>query len=576
MSASAATRLRQLATQYHGGEIDLQSYRRLRAELLDRLTSADVDAEEPGTTLPQRTRPVVTAPAPATAPVHVHAPVPVPAPPPPRPQAVTEPQPGSAPQAKPAPVARKGGAGGIVITIIVIAALALGAVWYFYLRAPLASSGAAAEQADATPESYHAINDFLAADDWSDEQIANFNTRWATLPDEMRDSALDQPWYQDFVERVRSQVKERRALTATAESAGSVEGPLSALASSVGIDISSPDTIVPPRARVTTNDAVAMDKTAAMSASQHPSKNAAQPAQSAAASAPAKTAAPSTAGSGKSAPSLQQAASGSRASPPMTPGSNPDRCRIELVGSRKPRCRDALSVGGFGPFLAVVPAGAFQMGNKDVAQEQPVHGVRIAKPFAIAEHETSQGEFALFCTETKRGCEAQPWSGDDFPVVRVDWQDARDYVTWLSKVSGNTYRLATEAEWEFAARGGGTALYPSGTSLAPTDAVFSHTDKLTAPWPRSHKINANTSAANTFRLYHSIGNVREWVEDAWSANYSGAPDDGSARRNGDSALRVVRGGAYSDPAAKLRFTTREGLDPSTRDAMTGFRVVREL
>jgi len=210
------------------------------------------------------------------------------------------------------------------------------------------------------------------------------------------------------------------------------------------------------------------------------------------------------------------------------------------------------------------------MGSRQISQEGPVHAVTISRPFAIAEHETSQGEYQSFCTQAKRNCEAQPWPGDDYPVVKVSWQDAHDYAAWLSSVTGFRYRLATEAEWEYAARGGGAALYPQGEALAQTDAVYSVNEKLAAPWRRGQRINA------AFRLFHAIGNVREWVEDPWVPSHEGAPADGSARKSGEGTQRVVRGGAYTDLGPKLRFTTREGADGSTRDAITGFRVVREF
>jgi formylglycine-generating enzyme required for sulfatase activity len=562
MSASAATRLRQLATQYHGGELDLSSYRRMRAELLDRLTSSEVEPEEAVTTLPQRTRAVPTAPAPPA----VSAPKPAPAasgPPPPAAE-------------KNAPRKRSSGIY-VVVGLLVVAAAAAG---YFYLRpvAPAASNDAAPPP-DTTSESYLAIHDFLAADDWSDEQLANFNTRWATLPDDQRVAALDQSWYRDFVERVRSRVKERRALTATADRPGTVEGPLSALASSVGIDISSPDAIVVPVRRPVVSEGGDEDRGAATTTAasqQRPIAATSPTATPPAIAASEKAAVPASTGAATktaSAAVRQAGATASSAAAPLSPpdnSNNPDRCRLELVGSRRPKCRDALAGGGLGPFMIVIGKGGFEMGSRQIAQEEPVHPVTFSKPFAIAEHEASQAEYKAFCSQTGRACEAQPWQGDDYPVVRVSWQDAHDYAAWLSRVTGNKYRLATEAEWEFAARGGGAALYPSGDSLAQTDAVYSENEKLSSPWRRAQKINA------AFRLFHTIGNVREWVEDPWSSTYAGAPADGSARASGEGALRVVRGGAYTDLKPKLRFTTREGLEASTRDAITGFRVVRDF
>ncbi len=620
MSASASTRLRQLATQYHGGELNLQNYRRLRAELLDRLTSADASAganagtvasvDESSVTLPKYPRPPAVLPSSSSEPAMLAAPampapvtsatpaiaapvaviVPVapakpatraPAPQPPRVQPATAPRsatpapdPTPPPTASAAAPARSGGGGKFVVVLVIVAAIGAGAFWYFKLR-PAASASADTEQAVPTAESYRAINDFLAGEDWSDEQIANFNSRWSTLPDDMRNAAIEETWYQEFVGRVRSQVKERRALMATADSVGTVDGPLSALASSLGIDVSSPDAVVV-RSRIRPNAAASDPSGSTRATGLQPANSTASAERPKDSDAPPATTAASTPaatpGATKSAAAATQPASAAKHAALVNTAdvANPDKCRVELVGSRKPRCRDALNVGGFGPFLAMIPAGGFDMGSKQVAQEQPVHRVTIAKPFAIAEFETSQAEFQLFCSHTKRACEAH-WQGGDFPMVRVNWRDARDYAAWLSEVSGKSYRLATEAEWEYAARGGSSGLFPSGDALSQTDAVFSVTDKLGAPWPRSQRINANA-----FRLYHSIGNVREWVDDAWLPSFAGAPSDGSARAAGDAAQRVVRGGAYTDAAAKLRFTTREGVDATTRDLITGFRVVREL
>jgi formylglycine-generating enzyme required for sulfatase activity len=95
--------------------------------------------------------------------------------------------------------------------------------------------------------------------------------------------------------------------------------------------------------------------------------------------------------------------------------------------------------------------------------------------------------------------------------------------------------------------------------------------KQPSPAPRSQKFNQNA-----FRLQHTLGNVREWVEDPWSADYTAAPSDGSATRAASGDMRVVRGGSYADGAAALRFSARESLKENTRDAWTGFRVMREV
>jgi formylglycine-generating enzyme required for sulfatase activity len=155
--------------------------------------------------------------------------------------------------------------------------------------------------------------------------------------------------------------------------------------------------------------------------------------------------------------------------------------------------------------------------------------------------------------------------------VNVSWDDARAYADWLSEVTHHHYRLPTEAQWEYAARAGRTGLFPSGDALSATDAQFSGPTKQTVAARRSQTFNANA-----FRLLHTVGNVREWVEDPWIPNFSGAPGDGSAAKSAQSASRVVRGGSYADGAMRLRLSMREGLPLTTRDVITGFRIAREL
>jgi serine/threonine-protein kinase PpkA len=246
-------------------------------------------------------------------------------------------------------------------------------------------------------------------------------------------------------------------------------------------------------------------------------------------------------------------------------------CRIDLIRSRRPLCHDTLPPGVEGPLLALIPAGSFDMGSTAAPEEQPVHHVTIQEPFAISVYEVSQGEFKHYCEQAKRPCAPQPWAGDDYPVVNVSWDDARAYTEWLSGVTHHRYSLPTEAQWEYAARAGRTGLFPNGDALSATDAQFSGLTKQTAAARRSQSFNANA-----FRLLHTVGNVREWVEDSWIQNFVGAPSDGSAVKPAQAGMHVARGGSYTDGATRLRLSMREGLPINTRDVTTGFRIVREL
>ena len=244
-------------------------------------------------------------------------------------------------------------------------------------------------------------------------------------------------------------------------------------------------------------------------------------------------------------------------------------CRTSLVKSRKPFCRDKIEGVGNGPTMVVIRNGKFTMGGNN-RNEQPAHTVTISSPFAMSVHEISFGDYENFCVSTGSSCPKQPWSGKDYPVVNITHKDATSFAEWLSEKTGQTYRLPSEAEWEYAARAGTKTKYPFGDKILITNAVFSDRKELSAPLPKSDRsINRNK-----FRLYHMVGNVREWVADTWHDSYSGAPDDGSARIASGGSEYVVRGGSYTDSAEALRSGARNKT--SSADNYTGFRVLQEL
>ncbi len=247
---------------------------------------------------------------------------------------------------------------------------------------------------------------------------------------------------------------------------------------------------------------------------------------------------------------------------------NKAACKTSLVKSRKPFCQDRIEGAGNGPKMVVIRSGKFTMGGKEKT-EQPVHTVTINSPFAMSVHEISFGEYEIFCQSENLSCPKQPWLGKDYPVVNVSHSDAISYTEWLSQKTEQLYRLPTEAEWEYAARAGTKTEYPFGDKILITDAVFSAKKKLSAPLPKTDRsINRNK-----FRLYHMVGNIREWVADSWHDGYSGAPEDGRVRVS-DVNEFVVRGGSYTDSSNALRSGAREKL--SSADKYTGFRVLQEL
>jgi formylglycine-generating enzyme required for sulfatase activity len=221
----------------------------------------------------------------------------------------------------------------------------------------------------------------------------------------------------------------------------------------------------------------------------------------------------------------------------------------------------------------------------DTSDERPPHAVSIPR-FAVSKYDITFAEWQA-CV-TFGGCRTTPNPDDQFwgrrtrPVINVAPEDAQEYVAWLSQVTGQTYRLLSEAEWEYAARGY-TSLndphyrYPWGDAApvcdrnAPNGAAFDHCldrDRRTFP--------VGSFPPNRFGLYDMAGNVSQWVQDCYAESYSLHPADGSAFVRSFCAGRVTRGGSWESPAESLRSSMRRMEFPHLRDEVTGFRVARAL
>ena len=242
---------------------------------------------------------------------------------------------------------------------------------------------------------------------------------------------------------------------------------------------------------------------------------------------------------------------------------NKNACNAAQLETRRRNCFDVLSNGENGPVMRVLPAGEFVMGSDKNAEEQPVRSVVVAKPFAISVFEVKAAEFRLYCKATGSGCPAEPWPDDEMPVVDVSWHEAVAYSEWLTAQTGQSYRLPTEEEWEYAVRAGTTTAYPFGDKLLPAQARFSSITNYESPLPASDR----TTQKNEFGLWHVIGNVREWVGTDWSSLANAA---------GGASLKVVRGGSYASNDDELRSAARQGMAASDKDNRTGFRLLREL
>ncbi|MGF1454881.1 MAG: SUMF1/EgtB/PvdO family nonheme iron enzyme [Alphaproteobacteria bacterium] len=256
--------------------------------------------------------------------------------------------------------------------------------------------------------------------------------------------------------------------------------------------------------------------------------------------------------------------------------------------------RDTLSGGGQGPEMVVIPSGEFRRGSPDSepgrgSNEGPQRTVRIGYQFAAGTYEVTWAEWEACVTDG--GCNgAGPegaggdygWGRGNRPVINVDWNDAQAYVQWLSRETGERYRLLSEAEWEYVARAGTTTPFYFGNTITPDQANYDGSYAyIGGPKGTYHKktMPVGSYPRNAFGVHDMHGNVWEWVQDCWHENYNRAPRDGSAwmaANGGNCSRRVLRGGSWGSRPQILRSAIRNWSYPSYRFSRIGFRVARTL
>ncbi|WP_170295718.1 SUMF1/EgtB/PvdO family nonheme iron enzyme [Azospirillum brasilense] len=227
------------------------------------------------------------------------------------------------------------------------------------------------------------------------------------------------------------------------------------------------------------------------------------------------------------------------------------------------------------PVMVRIAPGSFTMGSdQGDRSERPVHKVTIAKPFALGAYEVTVAEWRA-CVEgggCTGGMPRMTKPTDSTPIHNISWLEAQAYAKWLSQKTGQRYRLPSEAEWEYAARGGTTGRYwwdgQTGT-LANCKDCGGAQERLTPASVGSYK-------PNPFGLHDMNGGVAEWVADCWHADYAGAPTDGSAWTSTNCRERVLRGGSWRGGLADITDTARLFYDPDVRYLNNGVRVLREL
>ena len=270
-----------------------------------------------------------------------------------------------------------------------------------------------------------------------------------------------------------------------------------------------------------------------------------------------------------------------------------ERARRELgpvVGDIFRDCADC-------PEMVVVPSGSFMMGSPPSEEgrddgEGPVHRVTIGARFAVGVYEVTRGEFGRFVSSTGRSMGNECWTYEDgewkkgsgrswlspgfsqtylHPVVCVNWEDAQAYVDWLSRETGEAYRLLSESEWEYVARAGTRTRYHWGNDIGRN---LANCWDCGSRWDGESTSPVGVFGANAFGLHDVHGNVIERVEDCVNESYAGAPRDGSAWKGGDCSQHVFRGGSWAGDPRFLRAANRYWNVTGYRSYNVGFRVAR--
>jgi formylglycine-generating enzyme required for sulfatase activity len=243
------------------------------------------------------------------------------------------------------------------------------------------------------------------------------------------------------------------------------------------------------------------------------------------------------------------------------------------------------------PTMMVVPAGSFWQGSDDasplaVGKEKPRRKISFAEDFAVSVYEITLAQWDQ-CVDDN-GCKISPrdngWGRANRPVIMVSWNDAQEYVDWINKKTGQTYRLPSESEWEYFARAGEEGDWLGGDPSrvcefgniagAETDFRWQHDD--CSDGAMAETLPAGSYKPNAFGLYDVIGNVAEWTLDCMNLSYLDAPADGSAWNRGMCNSRMTRGGSWFTGSREVRLPARFNLQTGDRNDFTGFRLVRTV
>ncbi|MCC8402785.1 SUMF1/EgtB/PvdO family nonheme iron enzyme [Paraburkholderia sp. MMS20-SJTN17] len=297
---------------------------------------------------------------------------------------------------------------------------------------------------------------------------------------------------------------------------------------------------------------------------------AAQSSHAAQSTQPAQGARPATQASAATPASAHPAAAPSPA-PPATTAAAPLAEKAVAHPPSAGEMRDCAAC----PIMVPVPAGSFAMGsNTDDPSEKPVHRVNIGAPFAIGKFPVTVEQWNV-CVAANACPKLTPQSNSNkfAPARDLSWDDAQQYVKWLTRTTGKPYRLPSEAEWEFADRAGTTTAYWWGEQMRKGTA---NCKDCGDPWHKEGPESVGTFAANPLGLYDMNGGVWEWTADCWHNSYQGAPVDGRVWDTPGCEMRVIRGGSWREGGDYMLSATRFKYSAGVRQSQDGFRVVKDL
>ena len=223
------------------------------------------------------------------------------------------------------------------------------------------------------------------------------------------------------------------------------------------------------------------------------------------------------------------------------------------------------------PAMVALPGGSFAMGSGDDPSEKPVHKVTVA-PFSIGKYPVTVKEWKKCVAAQACADVSPPGSDENAPISNVSWNDALQFTSWLSRVSGKNYRLPTEAEWEYAARAGTSTKFWWGDDYRDGMA---YCKGCGAPnYDPHHPTGVGSFHANPFGLHDMGGEASEWVADCWHKDYRGAPRDGAAWPAEDCSSHVLRGGSWQNDPSYLSVSSRDHYDTAVRYLTHGLRLAQ--